>query len=75
MLIFFASTNLTFAKVYKSNYGFKINVPEHWLVLTQAELKENPDLFDFENTDFGKIDKNLLKQVINNIKTGNAERI
>jgi hypothetical protein len=72
LLIFFAAINISFAKEYKSNYGFNINVPEHWLVLTQAELKENPDLFDFENTDFGNIDKNLLKQVINKIKTGNT---
>lgn len=73
VLIFLAAINITFAKEYESNYGFNINVPEHWLVLTQAELKENPDLFDFGNTDFGNIDKNLLKQVINKIKTGNTE--
>jgi hypothetical protein len=63
LLIFFAAINSTFAKEYESNYGFNIDVPAHWLVLTQAELKENPDLFDFENTDFGNIDKNLLKQI------------
>lgn len=62
-----------FSKEYESNYGFNINVPEHWLVLTPTELKENPDLFDFENTDFGNIDKNLLKQIIYKIKTGNIE--
>ena len=73
LLIFFASSSITFAKEYESSFGFSINVPEHWLVLTQSEIKNNPDLFDFENTDFGNIDKNLMKQVINKIKTGNTE--
>ena len=67
LLIFLALSNITFAKEYQSSYGFSIDVPEHWLVLTPDELKNNPDLFDFENADFGGIDKTLLKQVINKI--------
>lgn len=73
LLIFFTSLSITYAKEYESSYGFSINVPENWLVLTPSEIKNNPDLFDFENTDFGKIDKNVLKQVINKIKAGNVE--
>jgi hypothetical protein len=73
LLIFFTSSSITFAKEYESSFGFSINVPEHWLVLTPSEIKNNPDLFDFENADFGNIDKNLLKQVINKIKSGKVE--
>lgn len=73
VLIFLALSNITFAKEYQSSYGFSIEVPEHWLVLTPNELKNNPDLFDFENADFGGMDKTLLKQHINEIKTGNVE--
>ena len=73
LLIFLALSNITFAKEYQSSYGFSIDVPEYWLVLTPNELKNNPDLFDFENADFGGLDKTLLKQVINKIKTGNIE--
>ena len=73
LLLILATANIASAKEYESFYGFSINVPEHWLVLTRSELKENSDLFDFENTDFGNIDKNLLKQVIDKIQSGNTE--
>ena len=73
LLIILALSNITVAQEYQSSYGFTINVPSHWLVLTPDELKNNPDLFDFETADFGGMDKTLVKQVINKIKTGNVE--
>jgi len=72
-LFIFTTANIASGKEYKSSYGFSINVPGHWLVLTREELKENPDLFNFENMDSGNIDKNLLKQVQENIRNGNTE--
>jgi hypothetical protein len=73
LLLILATTNIPSAKEYESFYGFSINVPEHWLVLTRSELKENSDLFDSERADFGTIDKNLLKQAIAKIQNGNTE--
>jgi hypothetical protein len=41
--------------------------------LTREELKENPDLFDFDKKSFGNIDKNLLKNIESQIKSGQVE--
>jgi hypothetical protein len=62
-----------YGKNYQSSFGFTIDIPEHWLVLTQQELKENPDLFDFDKKDWGTVDKNLLKDVVDKVKSGNVE--
>jgi hypothetical protein len=72
LLIFIAVTP-AFGKEYKSSFGFTIDIPTHWLVLTRQELKENPDLFDFDRKEFGSIDKNLLKTIASAIKSGRVE--
>ena len=61
------------AKEYQSSFGFTVNIPEHWLVLTRQELKDNPDVFDFDKREFGNIDENLLKGVISRIESGSVE--
>ena len=73
LILFLVASHFAYAKQYTSAYGFTIDVPAHWLVLTPAELKANPDLFNFDKVDFGKLDKNLLKQVLAKIESGNIE--
>lgn len=72
LLIFIAITPV-YGKEYKSSFGFTADIPEHWLVLTKEELKENPDLFDFDKKRFGNVDKNLLKNIDSQIKSGQVE--
>ena len=36
-------------------------------------LKDNPDLFDLDDKQFGNVDKNLLKKVVEEIKLGRVE--
>jgi len=72
LLIFIAITP-AYGKEYQSSFSFTVDIPEHWLVLTSQELKENPDLFDFDKKEFGNVDKNLLKDVVNKVKSGQAE--
>jgi len=62
-----------YGKEYQSSFGFTVDIPEHWLVLTRQELKDNPDLFDLDNKQFGNVDKNLLKKVVEEIKLGRVE--
>jgi hypothetical protein len=62
-----------YGKDYQSSFGFTLNIPEHWLVLTCKEFKENPNLIDFDNKSFKNIDKNLLKKVESAIKSGEFE--
>ena len=73
VLLFFITITPVYGKEYKSSFGFTVDIPEHWLVLTKEELKENPDLFDFDKKRFGNIDKNLLKNIDSRIKSGQVE--
>ena len=73
VLFIFITITPVYSKEYQSSFGFTVDIPEHWLVLTRQELKENPDLFDFDKNDFGNLDKNLLKNVVSEIKSGQME--
>ena len=61
------------AKEYQSSFGFTVNIPEHWLVLTRQELRDNPDVFDFDKKQFGEVEKNLMRDVISRIESGRVE--
>lgn len=58
---------------YQSAYGFTVEASDDWLVLTPKELKDNPQLFDFDKLQSGTIDPALLEQVIGMVKSGNVE--
>jgi len=72
LLIFIAITPV-YGKEYQSSFGFTVDIPEHWLVLTTKELKENPDLFDPSKKEFRNIDKNLLRVIDSKVKSGQVE--
>ena len=72
LLILIAMTPV-YGKEYQSSFGFTVDIPEHWLVLTRQELKENPDLLDFNQKRFRNIDENLLKNVESKVKSGQIE--
>ena len=73
VLVIFILVTPVYGKEYQSSFGFTIDIPGHWLVLTRQELKENPDLFDFDKKDFANVDKNLLKNISSEIKSGRVE--
>lgn len=61
------------AEMHHSQFGFSINIPSHWLTLSAEEMKENPELFDFENEMFKNTDKAILEQIRNRVASGNME--
>jgi len=61
------------AETYYSSFGFTINMPTHWLIVSKQELKDNPDLFDFENEFFKNTDKAMLNQIKNMVLSGKVE--
>lgn len=61
------------AETYHSSFGFTINIPTHWLIMSKQEVKDNPDLFDFENELFKNADKAMLNQVKKMVLSGKAE--
>ncbi len=73
VLLMFIAITPVFGKEYQSSFGFTVDIPEHWLVLTSKELKENPDLFDVGEKKFENIDKNLLKNIDSKVKSGQVE--
>ena len=61
------------AETYHSSFGFTINIPSHWLIVSKQEVKDNPDLFNFENEVFKNTDKTMLNQIKNMILSGKIE--
>jgi len=61
------------AETYHSSFGFTINIPGHWLIVSKQEVKDNPDLFNFENDVFKNTDKAMLNQIKNMILSGKVE--
>ena len=61
------------AETYHSSFGFTINIPTHWLIMSKQEVKDNPDLFDFENEFFKNTDKAMLNQIKNMVLSGKVE--
>jgi hypothetical protein len=61
------------AEMYNSPFGFSIDIPSHWLIMSSKEIKDNPDLFDFENEQFNNFDKDLLSLVKNKVASGQIE--
>jgi hypothetical protein len=70
LLIF---VSLASGETYQSSFGFSINIPPHWLIMSGEELKKNPDLFDFDIGAFKNADKNFLQQIKNQVVQGKAE--
>jgi hypothetical protein len=61
------------AETYHSSFGFSIKIPTHWLILSKQEVKDNPDLFNFESEFFKSTDKRMLNQIKNMILSGKVE--
>jgi len=70
LLIF---VSLASGETYQSSFGFSINIPPHWLVMSGEEIKKNPDLFDFDKGAFKNVDKNFFQQIKNQVAQGKAE--
>ena len=61
------------AEIYHSSFGFAINIPSHWMIVSKQEAKDNPDLFNFGNEVFQNTDKAVLNQIKSMILSGKVE--
>jgi tetratricopeptide (TPR) repeat protein len=73
LLIFVSFVSLASGETYQSFFGFSINIPPHWLVMSGEEIKKNPDLFDFDKGPFKNADKNFLQQIKTQVTQGKLE--
>ena len=72
-IILVAWTSPLLAENYHSPFGFSIDIPSHWLILTKQELQNNPELFDFEREEYKDWNKDLLKLIKNMVASGQTE--
>jgi len=70
LLIF---VSLASGETHHSSFGFSIDIPSHWLIMSGEEIKKNPDLFNFDTGAFKNADKNFLQQIKNQVAQGKAE--
>jgi len=61
------------AKTYKSPFGFSIDIPAHWLIMSKQEIKDNPDLFNFESNVFKNFNKDMISKIKDMITSGQTE--
>jgi hypothetical protein len=61
------------AETYESPFGFTVDIPSHWLIVSKQEVKENPDLFNFEGEPFKNANKAMLEQVKSAVSSGKIE--
>lgn len=73
ILILVSWTASLSAETYNSSFGFTINISTHWLIMTKQEVKDNPDLFNFEKGFFKNTDKAMLNQIKSMILSGKVE--
>lgn len=73
ILILVSWSTSSSAETYRSSFGFSANIPSHWLVVSKEEVKNNPDLFNFENEVFKNTDQRMLNQIKSMIISGKIE--
>ncbi|MFC1884449.1 hypothetical protein ACFL2O_06750 [Thermodesulfobacteriota bacterium] len=61
------------AETYESTLGFSMDIPEHWLIMSKQELRDNPDIFNFDSELFKNVDKNVFEQTKKLISSGKIE--
>lgn len=62
-------------RTYNSPFGFSIQLPSQWLILSKKEIKNNPDLFEslFEAEIFKNFNKPLRERIKSMLVSGNTE--
>lgn len=61
------------ARDINSSMGYSASVPQGWIALTREEVRDNPDLFDFEKAAKNGMPRALLEQVQPMIVSGRAD--
>jgi len=70
--ILFATT--AWAGEYESSFGFRISVPEVWLVLTRSEVARNASLFMDDGSDrYGSVPAAMREAVFERVEAGQLE--
>jgi len=63
-----------YAKPHASGLGFSMDIPDGWLILSQAEAKRNPGLFDPARPEFAGMGKDGVASLKAQVEGGAMER-
>jgi hypothetical protein len=55
----------------QGSFGFSIDVPDNWIVLSRAEIRENPDLFD--GLSIEGVSPEMMKEFRTRVESGSVE--
>jgi hypothetical protein len=58
---------------YSSPFGFSMNIASHWLIVSAEEIKNNPDLFNFNKEVFKHVNPSMLEQIKEMVVSGRIE--
>ena len=61
------------AETYFSPFGFSINIPSQWQIVSKEEMKKNSYLLDFESEVYKNVDKTLMEKIKENVPSGEME--
>jgi hypothetical protein len=61
------------AKVYKSSFGFTLDVPDNWLVVTKQTIRDDPALAKPQESKEGSMDSNAFKDIVAKVNEGSIE--
>ena len=77
LVLMVVATSEVKAENLDSEFGFETKVPSGWLILSRAELRENPDLFAGLSKTPGleRADPKVLSSVRTQIQSGNIEML
>jgi len=73
VLVLVGSVLAASAKEYQSSFGFALDVPDNWLVLTKQAIQDNPALANPQASGAGSIDSNVLKDLVAKVQGGSIE--
>ncbi len=74
LAILVLSVTASYAQVFRSKFGFEIDVPrDKWVIVTADQLQTNQDMLNFGHEGFRNVDKKLPEEVINLVRSGRSE--
>ncbi len=62
-LVIICVPNISSAQTFKSAFGFISEISDSWLILTREVVRQNPELFDFDDNEIKKMDSSLKSQI------------
>lgn len=72
-ITFFIIINVAQAERYYSDFGFNIDVPAHWSIMSKKQLADETGSINLNHPDLKKWDQDLLSQVMKMIESGQIE--